>query len=88
MLLRPGGKLNASCLSRIFFCAFTQKALVNTRCGNHAGSTDTSLWTHYRAGARQYCGNDFPDGLRKNDRLPCNVITPTTKVGGRVYTDL
>ncbi len=33
-----------------------------------SGSTDTSLWTHYAAGARQYCGNAFPDGMRKNDR--------------------
>ena len=22
-----------------------------------------------QAGARQYCGNSFPDGMRKNDRL-------------------
>ena len=33
-----------------------------------AGSTETSLWTHYSAGEREYCGNRFPDGLRKNDR--------------------
>jgi phosphoribosylaminoimidazole-succinocarboxamide synthase len=45
-----------------------------------AGSTDTSLWTHYKAGAREYCGNAFPDGMKKNDRLDVNVITPTTKV--------
>ena len=37
--------------------------------GFMTGSTDTSLWTHYAAGARTYCGNDFPDGMRKNDRL-------------------
>ncbi|KAI3438443.1 hypothetical protein D9Q98_000873 [Chlorella vulgaris] len=43
------------------------------------GSTETSLWTHYSSGARQYCGNDFPDGMRKNQRLAQNVITPTTK---------
>lgn len=43
------------------------------------GSTDTSLWTHYKAGEREYCGNTFPDGMRKNDRLSTNVITPTTK---------
>jgi hypothetical protein len=34
------------------------------------GSTETSLWTHYKAGTREYCGNAFPDGLRKNDRFP------------------
>lgn len=47
--------------------------------GFMTGSTDTSLWTHYKAGAREYCGNPFPDGMRKNDRLAANVITPTTK---------
>ncbi|MEW5301883.1 MAG: hypothetical protein WDW36_004710 [Sanguina aurantia] len=43
------------------------------------GSTDTSLWTHYKAGEREYCGNSFPDGMVKNQRLAANVITPTTK---------
>lgn len=43
------------------------------------GSTDTSLWTHYRAGARTYCGTTFPDGMAKNARLAAAVITPTTK---------
>jgi phosphoribosylaminoimidazole-succinocarboxamide synthase len=47
--------------------------------GYMTGTTDTSLWTHYKAGAREYCGNAFPDGMRKNDRLARNVITPTTK---------
>ncbi|KAG2497697.1 hypothetical protein HYH03_004434 [Edaphochlamys debaryana] len=47
--------------------------------GYMTGSTDTSLWTHYKAGEREYCGNAFPDGMRKNDRLAKNVITPTTK---------
>lgn len=44
-----------------------------------AGSTNTSLWTHYNAGEREYCGNKFPDGMRKNDMLEQQVITPTTK---------
>jgi phosphoribosylaminoimidazole-succinocarboxamide synthase len=47
--------------------------------GFMTGSTDTSLWTHYSNGARSYCGNQFPDGMRKNDRLARNVVTPTTK---------
>ncbi len=47
--------------------------------GVPAGSTDTSLWTHYAAGERQYCGHSFPDGLRKNARLHNNMVTPTTK---------
>ncbi|KAG1671793.1 hypothetical protein FOA52_000170 [Chlamydomonas sp. UWO 241] len=47
--------------------------------GYMTGSTSTSLWTVYNAGQREYCGNSFPDGLKKNSRLACNVMTPTTK---------
>ena len=36
--------------------------------GYLTGSTETSLWTKYSAGDREYCGNSFPDGLRKNVR--------------------
>ncbi|KAK9802582.1 hypothetical protein WJX73_007255 [Symbiochloris irregularis] len=43
------------------------------------GNTDTSLWTHYNRGERSYCGHSFPDGMQKNQRLPRNVLTPTTK---------
>ena len=47
--------------------------------GYITGSTNTSLWTHYKNGVRNYCGIDFPDGLVKNQKLPSPVITPTTK---------
>ena len=47
--------------------------------GHMTGSTSTSLWTHYKNGVREYCGNPIPDGLRKNDRLPHPILTPTTK---------
>ncbi len=43
------------------------------------GTTSTSLWTVYRSGRRQYCGIDVPDGLIKNQKLPTNYLTPTTK---------
>lgn len=43
------------------------------------GSTDTSLWTVYKNGVRNYCGNLLPDGLVKNQKLSANIITPTTK---------
>ncbi|KAH9608606.1 hypothetical protein KSS87_004328 [Heliosperma pusillum] len=43
------------------------------------GSTDTSLWTVYTNGVRNYCGNVIPDGLVKNQRLEKNILTPTTK---------
>lgn len=47
--------------------------------GYITGSTSTSLWTHYNNGSRNYCGIEFPDGLRKNQKLSQNVLTPTTK---------
>ncbi|KAL6984047.1 Phosphoribosylaminoimidazole-succinocarboxamide synthase (SAICAR synthetase), partial [Sarracenia purpurea var. burkii] len=47
--------------------------------GYVTGSTDTSLWTVYKKGVRDYCGNILPDGLVKNQRLPANILTPTTK---------
>ena len=47
--------------------------------GFMTGSTETSLWTHYKAGTREYCGNILPDGMKKNDRLSKSIITPTTK---------
>ncbi|KAF3440574.1 hypothetical protein FNV43_RR18858 [Rhamnella rubrinervis] len=43
------------------------------------GSTDTSLWTVYEKGVRNYCGNVLPEGLVKNQKLPTNILTPTTK---------
>jgi len=49
--------------------------------GYITGVTSTSLWTLYAAGERTIYGCTFPDGLRKNDRLPQPVITPTTKAG-------
>jgi len=47
--------------------------------GYIAGNTDTSLWTHYSKGVREYCGIIFPDGLKKNQKLDCAIVTPTTK---------
>ncbi|KAJ9673953.1 hypothetical protein PVL29_023480 [Vitis rotundifolia] len=47
--------------------------------GYVTGSTDTSLWTVYKNGVRNYCGNALPDGMVKNQKLPANILTPTTK---------
>ncbi|APC97477.1 phosphoribosylamine--glycine ligase [Francisella frigiditurris] len=47
--------------------------------GYITGSTSTSLWTHYEKGGRDYCGNLLPEGLVKNQKLPKNILTPTTK---------
>ena len=43
------------------------------------GSTATSIWPMYQAGRRTMYGHRFPDGLRKNERLPATILTPTTK---------
>ena len=42
------------------------------------GSTSTSIWTHYAAGSRNYCGHALPDGMRKNEPLPRVLLTPST----------
>jgi len=47
--------------------------------GYVTGTTNTALWTVYKNGAREYCGNVLPEGLAKNQRLPAAIITPTTK---------
>ena len=47
--------------------------------GYITGSTSTSLWTVYNNGDREYCGNDLPEGLIKNQKLDTNMLTPTTK---------
>jgi phosphoribosylaminoimidazole-succinocarboxamide synthase len=48
--------------------------------GFMAGSTATSMWSHYKAGSRFYCGHALPEGMVKNQRLwvPA-LVTPTTK---------
>ena len=43
------------------------------------GSTDTSIWTNYARGVRNFCGIDLPDGMVKNQKLDKAIITPTTK---------
>jgi phosphoribosylaminoimidazole-succinocarboxamide synthase len=43
------------------------------------GVTSTSIWTHYQAGARTFCGHELPGGMRKNQALPRPILTPSTK---------
>lgn len=47
--------------------------------GYITGVTNTSIWGSYQAGERVIYGIKFPEGLRKNQKLPTPVITPTTK---------
>jgi phosphoribosylaminoimidazole-succinocarboxamide synthase len=43
------------------------------------GSTSTSIWAHYKEGARSFCGHALPEGLKFNQRLPEVLLTPSTK---------
>ena len=49
--------------------------------GYITGVTSTALWQRYSLGERQIYGYTFPEGLRKNEKLPEPIITPTTKGG-------
>lgn len=47
--------------------------------GYMTGVTDTSLWTHYAKGKRDFGNFCLPDGMRKNQKLAEPVFTPSTK---------
>lgn len=46
--------------------------------GYITGVTNTSIWGSYEKGERTIYGLKFPEGLKKNQKLPKPVITPTT----------
>ena len=48
--------------------------------GYITGVTKTSLWFNYENGVRNYCGNVLPDDLRRDEKLPKPILTPTTKL--------
>ncbi|MEK7615796.1 MAG: phosphoribosylaminoimidazolesuccinocarboxamide synthase [Patescibacteria group bacterium] len=47
--------------------------------GYITGSTNTSLWTLYENGQRDFGDFKLLNGMKKNDKLKIPVITPTTK---------
>ncbi len=47
--------------------------------GYITGVTGTSLWTHYKDGKRDFGNFILPEGLKKNQKLPEALFTPTTK---------
>jgi len=47
--------------------------------GYLTGVTSTSIWTAYERGDATYCGHALPKGLKKHQRLPEPLLTPTTK---------
>jgi phosphoribosylaminoimidazole-succinocarboxamide synthase len=46
--------------------------------GYISGVTNTSIWGSYQKGERKIYGIEFPEGLKKNQKLTEPVITPTT----------
>lgn len=47
------------------------------------GVTNTSLWKKYSDGERIIYGIKFPEGFKKNQKLPKPIITPTTRETGK-----
>ncbi len=43
------------------------------------GTTSTSIWVHYERGEREFCGHKLPEGLKKHQKLPAPILTPSTK---------
>lgn len=43
------------------------------------GVTETSIWRAYERGARSFCGHALPEGMKKNQKLPAPILTPSTK---------
>jgi phosphoribosylaminoimidazole-succinocarboxamide synthase len=56
--------------------------------GYLTGSTSTSIWTAYERGDRVYCGHTLPEGLRRHERLPKPMLTPTTKAEMGAHDEL
>lgn len=47
--------------------------------GYLTGVSSTSIWKAYAQGAREFCGHALPEGLHKHQKLPTNIVTPSTK---------
>src|SRR5262249_44190151 len=43
------------------------------------GVTSTAIWKAYQAGARTVSGHSLPNGMKKNEKLPHPILTPSTK---------
>ena len=47
--------------------------------GYLTGVTKTSVWTAYKEGKREMCGNKLPEGMKWNQKIDPAILTPTTK---------
>jgi phosphoribosylaminoimidazole-succinocarboxamide synthase len=43
------------------------------------GVSSTAVLTAYEKGAREFCGHKLPDGMRRHEKLPEPILTPSTK---------
>lgn len=57
--------------------------------GYLSGVTTTSIWHSYKKGEREMYGLTLPDGMKKNQKLPKPIITPTThpEVGSNLHDE-
>ncbi|KIG18160.1 Phosphoribosylaminoimidazole-succinocarboxamide synthase [Enhygromyxa salina] len=47
--------------------------------GYLTGSSSTSIWRAYERGDRSFCGHELANGMVRHQKLPANIVTPTTK---------
>lgn len=47
--------------------------------GYITGTTTTSAWFNYQQGVRNFCGNQLPEGLKKDQKFDQPILTPSTK---------
>ena len=74
------------CVSEVLDCELLPVEFVYR--GYLTGSTSTSIWTAYERGERVYCGHRLPDGLRRHEKLPEPLLTPTTKADKGQHDEL
>lgn len=55
--------------------------------GYLSGVTSTSTWTAYEKGERVIYGIKFPNRMKKNQKMPKPIITPTTKADIGVHDE-
>jgi len=56
--------------------------------GYLTGVSNTSIWTAYARGEREYCGHRLPEGMTKHQPLPEPLLTPTTKAEHGAHDEL
>ncbi len=56
--------------------------------GYLTGVSNTSIWTAYEGGAREYCGHRLAEGMVRHQALPAPLLTPTTKAAAGEHDEL